>query len=105
MSIEKTDITGVRNAAADAEHHATVARQFAASDKGSTVFEAAERHSRRVRLLKFSLPVIALVGAAVFSWFTFFSASAFQTTLLWMVLESGWQACDDESQARRLYQG
>lgn len=75
MSIEKTDINGARNAAADAEHHATVARQFAASDKDSTVFKAAERHSRRVRLLKFSLPAIALVGAAVFSWFTFFSAS------------------------------
>lgn len=66
----------VRDAAADADHHAEVARQFAASDKDSTVFRAAERHSRRVRFLKFALPATAVLGAAVFSWFTFFSTSS-----------------------------
>lgn len=75
MSIRSKDIHTVRNATADTAHHAEVARQFAALDKGSKVFKAAERHSRRVRVLKFALPAIAIIGAAVFSWFTFFSTS------------------------------
>jgi lipopolysaccharide export system protein LptC len=76
MSIERNDTHQERDATADADHHAEVARQFAASDKDSTVFRAAERHSRRVRFLKFALPAAALIGAAVFSWFTFFSTSS-----------------------------
>ncbi|ATU93065.1 LPS export ABC transporter periplasmic protein LptC [Phyllobacterium zundukense] len=76
MSIERNDLHPERDATADADHHAEVARQFAASDKDSTVFRAAERHSRRVRFLKFALPTVALIGAAVFSWFTFFSTSS-----------------------------
>ena len=76
MSIERNDPHPERDATADADHHAEVARQFAASDKDSTVFRAAARHSRRVRFLKFALPAVALTGAAVFSWFTFFSASS-----------------------------
>ncbi|PSH67630.1 LPS export ABC transporter periplasmic protein LptC [Phyllobacterium brassicacearum] len=76
MSIERYDMHPVRDATTDVDHHAEVARQFAASDKDSTVFRAAERHSRRVRFLKFALPAAALLGAAVFSWFTFFSTSS-----------------------------
>ncbi len=76
MSIERNDMHPGRDATADVDHHAEVARQFAASDKDSTVFRAAERHSRRVRFLKFALPAAALLGAAVFSWFTFFSTSS-----------------------------
>ncbi len=34
--------------------------------RGDDAFGAAERHSRRVRFLKFALPALALVGAAVF---------------------------------------
>ena len=64
------------DAADGADHHAEVARQFAAADKDSHVFRAAERHSRRVRFLKFALPTAALIGAAVFSWFTFFSTTS-----------------------------
>ncbi len=75
MSIDRNDAHLGRDATADVDHHAEVARQFAASDKDSTVFRAAERHSRRVRVLKFALPAVALIGAAVFSWFTFFSTS------------------------------
>lgn len=75
MSIQPSDTHTVRNATADADHHAEVARQFAGSDKGSRIFRAAERHSRRVRWLKFALPAVALIGAGVFSWFTFFSTS------------------------------
>ncbi|MBZ9602516.1 LPS export ABC transporter periplasmic protein LptC [Phyllobacterium chamaecytisi] len=76
MSIERNDTHAGRDATADADHHAEVARQFAGSDKDSMVFRAAERHSRRVRFLKFALPAVALIGAAVFSWFTFFSTSS-----------------------------
>ncbi|MBZ9653913.1 LPS export ABC transporter periplasmic protein LptC [Phyllobacterium lublinensis] len=81
MSIETTDMHPGRDAAADVDHHAEVARQFAASDKDSKVFRAAERHSRRVRFLKFALPAAALLGAAVFSWFTFFSTSSIPSNI------------------------
>ncbi|MBB3235580.1 LPS export ABC transporter periplasmic protein LptC [Phyllobacterium endophyticum] len=76
MSIEPDDMHAGRDATAVADHHAEVARQFAGSVKDSMVFRAAERHSRRVRFLKFALPAAALAGAAVFSWFTFFSTSS-----------------------------
>lgn len=47
---------------------------FSASHKSEAVFNAAQRHSVRVRALKFLLPVIAVLIAFVFSWFTFFAA-------------------------------
>jgi lipopolysaccharide export system protein LptC len=75
MSIELKHTHPIGDATAAAGQHAEVARQFAGTEKESHVFRAAERHSRRVRFLKFALPAIALVGAAVFSWFTFFSTS------------------------------
>lgn len=42
--------------------------------KANVVFEAAERHSIRIKFLKFILPLIATLIALVFCWFTFFSA-------------------------------
>lgn len=48
---------------------------FSVSEKPDHVFIAAQRHSRRVQLLKIVLPAIALVIAGIFSWFTFFSTS------------------------------
>lgn len=75
MSIELKHTHPSGDATAAAAQHAEVARQFAATEKDSDVFRAAERHSRRVRFLKFALPTIALVGAGVFSWFTFFSTT------------------------------
>ncbi|UTO28415.1 LPS export ABC transporter periplasmic protein LptC [Bartonella harrusi] len=38
------------------------------------VFKKASRHSRYIRLLKFFLPLLALVAALIFCWFTFFLA-------------------------------
>lgn len=49
---------------------------FAASDKGAAVFQAAQRHSQRVKKLKTALPVLAVIMGAVFSWFTFFATPA-----------------------------
>lgn len=49
---------------------------FGASDKGAAVFQAAQRHSQRVRILKTALPITAIVMGAVFSWFTFFATPA-----------------------------
>lgn len=49
---------------------------FGASQKSTAVFHAAKRHSIRVRVLKTTLPVIALGVGAVFSWFTFLAAPA-----------------------------
>ena len=46
---------------------------FSPSYKSDAVFDAARRHSVRVRLLKFLLPVIAIIIALVFSWYTFFA--------------------------------
>lgn len=46
---------------------------FSPSYKSDAIFDAARRHSIRVRLLKFFLPVVAIVIALVFSWFTFFA--------------------------------
>lgn len=47
---------------------------FSANAKKDTVFLAAQRHSRRVKLIKIILPIIALVIAGIFTWFTFFAA-------------------------------
>lgn len=49
---------------------------FGASQKSSAVFQAAQRHSIRVRVLKTVLPVAALAVAVVFSWYTFLAAPA-----------------------------
>ncbi|WP_295895147.1 LPS export ABC transporter periplasmic protein LptC [uncultured Bartonella sp.] len=46
---------------------------FLPSLKSDAVFVAAHRHSVRVHLLKFLLPVVAIIIALVFSWFTFFA--------------------------------
>lgn len=51
-------------------------RFFSAVHKEPRVFEYAQNHSRRVRFLKKTLPVAAVIMAAVFSWFTFFAAPA-----------------------------
>lgn len=47
---------------------------FSASNKSRKVFIKAQKHSRRVRFLKLTLPATALALACVFCWFTFFSA-------------------------------
>ncbi|MHC5306229.1 LPS export ABC transporter periplasmic protein LptC [Bartonella sp. LJL80] len=47
---------------------------FSASQKSDAVFNSAHRHSARVRVLKFVLPLAALAIALVFCWFTFFAA-------------------------------
>lgn len=44
---------------------------FVPSIKTETVFRAARRHSRRVRVFRIVLPLVAVVCIAVFSWFTF----------------------------------
>lgn len=46
---------------------------FSPSYKSDAVFDAARRHSVRVHILKFLLPVAAIVIALIFSWFTFFA--------------------------------
>ncbi|AQT46252.1 lipopolysaccharide export system protein LptC [Bartonella choladocola] len=46
---------------------------FSPSFKSDAVFDAARRHSVRVHILKFLLPVVAIIIALVFSWFTFFA--------------------------------
>ncbi|WP_297322676.1 LPS export ABC transporter periplasmic protein LptC [uncultured Bartonella sp.] len=46
---------------------------FSPSYKSDAVFNAARRHSVRVHLLKFLLPIVAIIIALVFSWFTFFA--------------------------------
>lgn len=49
------------------------AAQFGAEQKDAAVFRAARVHSGRVRFWKQALPVLALLAAGVFSWFTFFN--------------------------------
>ena len=49
---------------------------FGASEKAVSVFQAAQRHSTRVKILKIGLPVAAIVVGAVFSWFTFLATPA-----------------------------
>lgn len=49
---------------------------YGASDKGAAVFQAAQRHSQHVRILKSALPVLAVIIGIIFSWFTFFAAPA-----------------------------
>ncbi|MCX8278590.1 LPS export ABC transporter periplasmic protein LptC [Phyllobacterium sp. 0TCS1.6C] len=81
MSTQRMPIDAAPKEVASADHHAEVARQFAGSDKDSAIFKAAERHSRRVRLLKIALPVVAIISAVVFSWFTFFSATGLPSNI------------------------
>lgn len=49
---------------------------FGASEKAVSVFQAAQRHSMRVKFLKTGLPVAAVLVGAVFSWFTFLATPA-----------------------------
>lgn len=49
-------------------------QSVALSYKADVVFEAAERHSIRIKFLKIILPLIATLIALLFCWFTFFSA-------------------------------
>lgn len=44
--------------------------------KTGAVFRAAQRHSRRVRVMRLALPLVAVVCVLVFSWFTFFATPA-----------------------------
>ncbi|KAA6406108.1 LPS export ABC transporter periplasmic protein LptC [Candidatus Tokpelaia sp.] len=44
-----------------------------AGHKGLKPFSHAQKHSRRVRFLKIFLPIMAVIIAAIFSWFTFFA--------------------------------
>lgn len=55
---------------------------FSVSEKPRSVFIAARRHSKRVHLLKIILPLIAIIIAGVFSWFTFFATSAQQDVII-----------------------
>ncbi|ENN95533.1 LPS export ABC transporter periplasmic protein LptC [Bartonella vinsonii] len=45
---------------------------FSTKSSCSDVFRKASRHSRRISVLKFFLPLLALATALVFCWFTFF---------------------------------
>ncbi|WP_455466092.1 LPS export ABC transporter periplasmic protein LptC [Bartonella sp. B39] len=45
---------------------------FSTKSSFGDVFKKASRHSRRISVLKFFLPILALVIALVFCWFTFF---------------------------------
>ncbi|WP_142416587.1 LPS export ABC transporter periplasmic protein LptC [Bartonella massiliensis] len=45
---------------------------FSTQSSFGDVFKKASRHSRRISLLKIFLPLLALVSALVFCWFTFF---------------------------------
>ncbi|UXM94812.1 LPS export ABC transporter periplasmic protein LptC [Bartonella sp. HY329] len=47
---------------------------FAVDAKKDSVFLAAMKHSGRVKFIKILLPIIAVVIAGIFAWFTFFSA-------------------------------
>jgi len=44
-------------------------------------FISAERHSRWVRALKIILPILALIAAIIFCWFTFFAAPSAKTEI------------------------
>lgn len=46
---------------------------FSTQSSVGDVFKKASQHSRRISLLKFFLPLSALVSALIFCWFTFFS--------------------------------
>ncbi len=45
---------------------------MSANRRGADAFESAGRHSRRVKILKFAVPVVALAAAGMFSAATFF---------------------------------
>lgn len=49
---------------------------FGASEKAVSVFQAAQRHSTRVKFWKIGLPIAAVLVGAVFSWFTFLATPA-----------------------------
>lgn len=58
------------------DRRAATGLQLAAHRRGSKDFDAAGRHSRRVRLLKFAIPAFALIGAALFASATVLRAKA-----------------------------
>ncbi len=49
---------------------------MSANRRGADAFESAGRHSRRVKVLKFTVPVVTLVAAGLFSAATFFRSEA-----------------------------
>ncbi|GAA5104434.1 LPS export ABC transporter periplasmic protein LptC [Bartonella jaculi] len=49
---------------------------FSAKSSLSDVFKKASRHSRRISILKFFLPLSALATAVIFGWFSFFFVPA-----------------------------
>ncbi|EJF79249.1 Uncharacterized protein conserved in bacteria [Candidatus Bartonella washoeensis] len=49
---------------------------FSTKSSFTDVFKKASRHSRRISILKFFLPLCALAAALVFCWFTFFFVPA-----------------------------
>lgn len=59
-------------AQADTSHPTIENFHAAANRRGEEVFASAGRHSRRVRILKFAIPGIALLSAALFAGATFF---------------------------------
>lgn len=74
MSLNES--TGVLYAAQADDAHMRRGMDFAATEKAVSVFQAAQRHSTRVKFLKIGLPVAAVLVGAVFSWFTFLAAPA-----------------------------
>lgn len=56
---------------ATASGRGTGGMRFGASEKATSLFHAAQRHSVRVKVLKTALPVAAIIVGAVFSWYTF----------------------------------
>ncbi len=47
-------------------------KTFSSPSPLADVFKKASRHSRRISILKFFLPIAALAAALTFCWFTFF---------------------------------
>ncbi|WP_375658415.1 LPS export ABC transporter periplasmic protein LptC [Bartonella sp. MR30HLJHH] len=47
-------------------------KAFSTQSSFGDVFKKASRHSRRISILKIFLPLLALISALVFCWFTFF---------------------------------
>lgn len=49
---------------------------FSVNAKKDSIFLAAMKHSGRVKFIKILLPIIAVIIAAIFAWFTFFAAQS-----------------------------
>ncbi|MFK4825182.1 LPS export ABC transporter periplasmic protein LptC [Paenochrobactrum sp. BZR 588] len=74
MSVNEN--SGVLYADHVADANARRGMRFGASEKAVSVFQAAQRHSTRVKILKIGLPIAAVLVGAVFSWFTFLATPA-----------------------------